>query len=123
MTEDPLEALQRHFEEQYGKIEVGVRKRRKLSHIEPESSTDTEEEWQGIQDDEEDNSPPTQKPQIVSFTETANITQTPDTGAKTFLVIRRSTNINDSPLKSPKQSLSRKSYRPVQRSPMKMTKQ
>lgn len=89
MTEDPLTALQRHFEEQYGKLEVGGsrKKKRKRDHIEvkpQEIVSESEEEWQGIQT--VDYSPPTFAPQIVSFTETTEATEEEVASYKSFMV-------------------------------------
>lgn len=89
MTKDPLTALQRHFEEQYGKLEeVGNRnKKRKRSHIDmrPEKTvSDSDEEWQGIQTI--DNSQPKVEPQVVSFTEMTEIAEDEIVSYKSFMV-------------------------------------
>jgi hypothetical protein len=87
MTEDPLLALQRHFEEQYGKVNLpGLRgKKRKRGTVEPEpepekeQATDSEGEWQGIKDDnsndDSDDCPSVAGPEVVSFTETTEIAE------------------------------------------------
>jgi len=90
MTEDPLTALQRHFEEQYGKLDVGGRKKkRKRSHVEVEPPkevpTDSDKEWQGIQSVENPQS--TMEPQIISFTETTEVTEEEVTSYKSFMVL------------------------------------
>ena len=90
MTQDPLTALQRHFEEQYGKLNAGVtRKKRKRGHVEMESPTEvagvSDEEWQGIQSVENPQS--NVKPQIISFTETTEVTEDEVTAYKSFMVL------------------------------------
>jgi hypothetical protein len=76
MTE-ALTALQRHFEEQYGELEVpGInRKKRKHTSDTPTSHrlglASSDEEWTGIQDDNGRSNPP---PKVVSFTETTDTT-------------------------------------------------
>lgn len=89
MTEDPLTALQRYFEEEYGEIDVGVRKRkRKRSHFKAEPQievvNESEEEWPGIQTME--NPPSTVQPQVISFTETTEVTEDEVTSYKSFMV-------------------------------------
>lgn len=89
MTEDPLTALQRYFEEEYGEIDAGVRKKkRKRSHFQVESQieivSESEEEWPGIQTTE--NPPSTVQPQIISFTETTEVTEDEGTSYKSFMV-------------------------------------
>jgi hypothetical protein len=97
MTEDPLLALHRHFEEQYGKLNLpGLRgKKRKRGSVEPEpelqkeQATDSEEEWQGIKDDGDDSedSPSVAGPEVVSFTETTEITEDAEVVSyKSFMV-------------------------------------
>jgi hypothetical protein len=99
MSEAPLLALQRHFEEQYGKLNLpGLRgKKRKRGHVRPEpelpkeQATNSEEEWQGINgdasDDDTDDPPSVAGPEVVSFTETAEITEDAEVVSyKSFMV-------------------------------------
>jgi hypothetical protein len=107
MTEDPLVALHRHFEEQYGALNLpGVRgKKRKRHNVEPEpelepqkeEEAEPEEEWQGFEDmrddesdDESDDSLTIPKPEVVSFTEATEATEEPEvTSYKSFMVKKR----------------------------------
>jgi len=86
MTENQLTALRRHFEEEYGRLDVGVRrKKRKQSHVEVESAknivSESDEEWHGIE-----YSQSTAEPQVISFTETAELTEDETTTYKGFMV-------------------------------------
>jgi superfamily II DNA/RNA helicase len=91
MTKDPLAALQKHFEERYGKLDVTLSrpKKRKRSHadVEPQETAieSEEEEWQGIRS-LADTSESTFKPQIISFTETTDMTEEVTTSYKSFMV-------------------------------------
>lgn len=90
MTDDPLTALQRYFEKEYGEIDFGVRKKkRKRSRFEVEPQVEivneSEEEWQGIQTVENPQS--TVGPQIVSFNETTEATEDEATPHKSFMVL------------------------------------
>ncbi len=77
---DPLLALQRHFEEQYGSIDIpkNKSKKRKRSHVqtevEKEQGYESEEEWQGIQDTAVIVEP-TIAPVVVEFTETSDVVE------------------------------------------------
>jgi len=84
--EDALLALQRHFEEQYGKLEmseVNRRKRKRKEEAAPSKQDliESDEEWEGIQ-----NSVSQPHPQVVEFKETQK-TDTVDTKSyKSFMV-------------------------------------
>ena len=89
MTEDRLTALRRHFEEEYGKLDVRVRrKKRKRSHVEVEPPkdvvSDSDEEWHGIESVEYLHS--TGEAQVISFTETTEVTEDEATSYKLFMV-------------------------------------
>jgi hypothetical protein len=105
MTEDPLLALHRHFEEQYGTLSLpGVRgKKRKRHNVEPEpepepepqkeQGAESEEEWQGFDDmrddesDDENDAYLATKPEVVSFTETTEATEESEVVSyKSFMV-------------------------------------
>ena len=84
--EDALLALQRHFEEQYGKLEMSEvkrRKRKQKEETEPpkQEQTESDEEWGGIQ-----NTASQPDPQVVEFKE-AQKTDTLDTKSyRSFMV-------------------------------------
>lgn len=88
MTEDGLLALQRHFEEQYGKLEIpGVKrknKRKRTGETEPptEETADWEQEWGGIGDDKASNP----DPKVVEFKETQETDQVDKKSYKSFMV-------------------------------------
>ena|SRR5256885_17050301 len=77
---DPLLALQRHFEEQYGSIDIpkSKSKKRKRSHVQPEVEkeqvSESEEEWQGIRATAVIVEP-TIAPVVVEFTETDEVVE------------------------------------------------
>ena len=91
MTKDPFAALQRHFEEQYGKLGLsGSRKKKqKRGHLDPdpqEEALESEEEWLGV---ERDLSPSTHKPTVITFTENEDVTEeAPMVTLKSFMVTR-----------------------------------
>jgi len=93
---DPLLALQRHFEEQYGTIDIpkSKSKKRKRGHTEKEVAKEqvpeSEEEWQGIQDTPpEDSRPSTAGPMVVEFRETGEeeLEEPEIVSKKAFMVI------------------------------------
>jgi len=91
MAKDALEALQRHFEAQYGKLSFPdarkkKRKRESSNRQEFQTHVDGEDEWHGIED-EGDNVRSTFSPQVVSFIETSR-TQEEESAAsyKSFMV-------------------------------------
>jgi hypothetical protein len=88
MTEDALLALQRHFEEQYGKLEMpGTRKKKRKRTEEEERPeekvADSEDEWGGIQDD----SVLQQDPKVVEYKDTTSIDEVDTKSYKSFMVI------------------------------------
>jgi hypothetical protein len=91
MMDDALSALQQHFEEQYGKLEIpgSTGKKRKRRHVveerhEEEKAVNSDEEWHGIQDDPVDTGP---SPQVFSFTDSTGIVEEEDlTLYKSFMV-------------------------------------
>ena len=90
MKKDPLTALQKHFEEQYGKLDVTLwrakKRRRSNADVGPQDTAiESEEEWQGIKS-LVDTPESTFKPQIVSFTETTDMTEEEVTSYKSFMV-------------------------------------
>jgi hypothetical protein len=101
---DALSALQRHFEEQYGKLEIpGSRgKKQKRRHgveerLEEEQVVNSDEEWMGIQEDPVDTGP---SPQIFSFTDSTGIIEEEDpTLYKSFMV---SLSISNSSRRNPR---------------------
>jgi hypothetical protein len=87
MTEDALLALQRHFEEQYGKLEMpGTRKKKRKRTEEEERPeekvADSEDEWGGIQDD----SVLQQDPKVVEYKDTTSIDEVDTKSYKSFMV-------------------------------------
>lgn len=87
MTEDALLALQRHFEEQYGKLEIfGRKKKRKRTEEEErrrEEVEDSEDEWGGIQDE----SVSQQDPKVVEYKDTASIDEVDTKSYNSFMVV------------------------------------
>jgi hypothetical protein len=77
MKEDPLTALQRHFEEQYGKLDIpGVkskkRKRRQVEETQKDDSwVSSDEEWNGIESTV--NVQPEPSPRVISFTDSVQV--------------------------------------------------
>jgi hypothetical protein len=78
MVKRALTALQKHFEEQYGKLEVprarGKKRKRGNVGVTPpeEEQAQSDEEWQGIRDEEEKIQPQQNKlptPEVITFTE------------------------------------------------------
>ena len=87
MTEDPLSALQRHFEEQYGKLELPGSKRKKRKRgqddAEPPERIVVESEK-----DRENDLETTPKATVIAFTEHEEaIEEAPITTHKSFMVI------------------------------------
>lgn len=89
---DPLLALQRHFEEQYGTIDVpkSRSKKRKRGHTEEEAEEEqvpeSEEEWRGIQD-AYDASESSRAPLVIEFRETGEVIEEPElVSKKSFMV-------------------------------------
>jgi len=87
MTEDPLSALQRHFEEQYGKLELPGSKRKKRKRgqddAEPPERIVVESEK-----DRESDLETTPKATVIAFTEHEEaIEEAPMTTHKSFMVI------------------------------------
>lgn len=75
-TPDPLAALRRHFEDEYGKLDISIRKKKRKRGL-PESIYQNKEaakhladEWQGINDEIQEKPPPTITPQIITFFDT-----------------------------------------------------
>jgi hypothetical protein len=87
MTEDALLALQRHFEEQYGKLEIpGARKKKRKRTEEeerPKEEVDSEDEWGGIQD----GSISQPDPKVVEYKDTVSIDEVDTKSYKSFMVI------------------------------------
>jgi hypothetical protein len=91
MTGDPLIALHRHFEEQYGTLSIPrlKSKKRKRHQVEEEvqkedQAVDSAQEWFGIQDNPIPKGP---DPQVISFTESTDIIEEEDaTSYKSFMV-------------------------------------
>lgn len=90
MADDPLTALQQHFEGQYGKLELpgSRKKKRKRGQIDPkpkeEVSVEFEEEWLGMDDDPVT---ATTEATIITFTEIeGDVEETPIQTSKSFLV-------------------------------------
>ena len=93
---DPLLALQRHFEEQYGTIDIPKSKSKKRKRgrtdedVPKEQVPESEEEWQGIQDTPpEDSRPSTTGPVVVEFRETGEeeLEEPEIVSKKAFMVI------------------------------------
>lgn len=92
MAKDALAALQRHFEEQYGKLDMtgakGKKGKRKQHEEKDEEAagSDSEEEWRGIQDgnDHEEIQP---EPQLVVFTEGEDLNDALDARPSIFMVL------------------------------------
>jgi hypothetical protein len=99
---DPLRALQRHFEEQYGSLDIPKikSKKRKRGHVEPEPEkeqvSESEEEWHGIQDTSVSVGPTVEsrvesrvEPVVVEFRETGEGLEEPEVVSKKkdFMVI------------------------------------
>ena len=90
MTGDPLVALHRHFEEQYGTLRIpGLKRKRKHHQVEEEvqkedQAVDSAEEWFGIQDNPIPKGP---APQVISFSESTDIIEEEHaTSYKSFMV-------------------------------------
>ena len=73
MSKDALAALQRHFEEQYGKLDLGhargkKRKRKQVKEeAEEEKAQSDSEEWQGIENGEDNEQEQTIQPEVIVF--------------------------------------------------------
>ena len=90
MTVDALKALQRHFEEEYGILDLRIRKKkRKYDQIELEPqneiANESEEEWQGILSSV-DGCDGAIEPQVVSFAAMTETTEDAVTSYKSFMV-------------------------------------
>jgi len=89
MAKSALEALARHFEEQYGKLALPeAKKKRKWGSAELEKDQteldNQEEEWHGIQDLASQSS---SAPYVMTFTETStNLEETERASYKSFMV-------------------------------------
>jgi hypothetical protein len=86
MSEDPLAALQRHFEEQYGKLELpeSKRKKRKRGQDDAEPPERVVVESEGLENDLKTTPTAT----VIAFTEHAEaIEEAPITTHKSFMVI------------------------------------
>jgi hypothetical protein len=90
MTEDPLTARQRHFEEQYGKFELPGSKSKKIKRgqidVEPQEEVvvESEEEWLSVRDDT-----CALEATVITFTEHHEvIEESPVTTHKSFMVNR-----------------------------------
>jgi len=87
-----LLALQRHFEEQYGKLEMPGARRKKRKRTEEEERpneeiVDSEEEWGGIQDNSAAQSAARPDAKVVEYKET-DATDGVDTKSyKSFMVM------------------------------------
>ena len=91
-TVDPLAALRRHFEDEYGKLDISISKKKRKRGL-PESIYQNKEaklsidEWQGINDEIQEGSPPTITPQIITFFDTNEANLGSEIGShKTFMV-------------------------------------
>jgi hypothetical protein len=87
MTEGALLALQKQFEEQYGKLEIHrVKKKKRKRTVEVQSANEVsiewEQEWGGIQDVHD--LPPV--PKVVEFTETTTTNEVDTKSYKSFMV-------------------------------------
>ena len=89
---DPLLALHRHFEEQYGTIDIprSKSKKRKRGHteeqVEKEHLSESEEEWQGIQETPNEIQSTT-APVIVEFRETGQVLEEPEVASKKSFMV------------------------------------
>jgi len=92
MTGDPLVALQRHFEEQYGKLELRGSKTKKRKRGQTDSEpqeevVESEEEWLGLGGEELNACTP--EATVITFTEHQEVIEEPPvTMNKSFMVIR-----------------------------------
>jgi len=92
MAKDALTALQMHFEEQYGKLDMTGAKGKKRKRTNPEEKEektaggDSEEEWRGIQDgsNDEEIQP---EPQLVVFTGGEDLNDALDVRSSSFMVL------------------------------------
>ena len=99
MSKDALTALHRHFEQQYGKLEFqearGKKRKRKELRKEPEEKVESdfedEEEWQGIQD-EDDNVEEKPEPEVVIFNDGTQSDDISTMKPSSFMVRNKSTN-------------------------------
>lgn len=99
MSKDALTALHRHFEQQYGKLEFqearGKKRKRKEPRKEPEEKVESdfedEEEWQGIQDDD-DNVEEKPEPEVVIFNDGTQSDDISTMKPSSFMVRNKSTN-------------------------------
>src|SRR5579871_623987 len=73
MSKDALAALRRHFEEEYGKLDLGhargkKRKRKQvIEEAEEEKAQSDSEEWQGIENGEDNEQEQTIQPEVIVF--------------------------------------------------------
>jgi hypothetical protein len=125
MTEDPLTALQRHFEEQYGRLELPGSKSKKRKRgqidVEPQEEVvvESEAEWLSVRDDT-----CALEATVITFTEHHEvIEESPVTTHNSFMVNRFLEPAENSPPRSPNLQFQRKRHPWQQKLPRTMTRQ